>query len=116
MAALLRRNDATSTNPFQVNDRNVDIHQTIRGSGFYYGICAVMGATAIAIMVMAKMKPRTDRIFFYLSAGLYSFACIAYFSMGSNLGWTPIDVEFMRGDPKVSGRNRQIFYARYIDW
>lgn len=29
-------------------------------------------------------------------------AAVAYFSMGSNLGWTPIDVEFVRSDSKVS--------------
>jgi bacteriorhodopsin len=36
--------------------------------------------------------------------------------MGSNLGWTPIDVEWLRSNPMVAGRNRQVFYARYIDW
>jgi bacteriorhodopsin len=36
--------------------------------------------------------------------------------MGSNLGWTAIQVEFERGDPKVAGNMRQIFYVRYIDW
>lgn len=43
-------------------------------------------------------------------------AAIAYFSMGSNLGWAAIGVEFERPNPKVGGLNRQIFYARYIDW
>ena len=36
--------------------------------------------------------------------------------MASNLGWTPIDVEFARSDPRVGGVNREIFYVRYIDW
>jgi bacteriorhodopsin len=113
--SFAKRNSATTVNPFMVNDRTVEVHQTVRGSGFYYGICAVMGATAIAILAASKMKPRTDRIFFYLSAALTFTACIAYFSMGSNLGWTPIDVEWLRNDPEVAGRNRQVFYARYID-
>jgi bacteriorhodopsin len=113
--SFTKRNSATATNPFVVNDRTVAIHQTVRGSGFYYGICAVMGATAIGILATSKLKPRTDRIFFYLSAALTFTACIAYFSMGSNLGWTPIDVEWLRSDPEVAGRNRQVFYARYID-
>lgn len=44
-------------------------------------------------------------------------ACIAYFSMGSNLGWTGILVEWVRKDRDVSGVPlRQIFYVRYIDW
>ena len=32
------------------------------------------------------------------------------------VGWTPIDVEFIRSDPTVAGINREIFYVRYIDW
>ena len=36
--------------------------------------------------------------------------------MGSNLGWTPIDNEWRRQISGVDGRNREIFYVRYIDW
>lgn len=43
-------------------------------------------------------------------------AAIAYFTMGSNLGWAPIAVEFQRSSHLVAGRYREIFYARYIDW
>lgn len=43
-------------------------------------------------------------------------ASIAYYSMGSNLGWTPIQAEFMRSEGIVRGVYREIFYVRYIDW
>jgi bacteriorhodopsin len=36
--------------------------------------------------------------------------------MGSNLGFTPIQVEYPRSDPKVAGTYRSIYYVRYIDW
>jgi bacteriorhodopsin len=36
--------------------------------------------------------------------------------MGSNLGFTPIRVEFPRSDPEVRGTYRSIYYVRYIDW
>jgi bacteriorhodopsin len=36
--------------------------------------------------------------------------------MGANLGFTPIQVEFPRSDPKVAGTFRSIYYVRYIDW
>mgnify|MGYP003624094080 CR=1 FL=1 len=36
--------------------------------------------------------------------------------MGSNLGFTPIQVEYARSNPKVRGTYRSIFYVRYIDW
>ena len=68
-------------------------------------------------MALSALKPRTDRIFFYITAAVNMTACIAYFSMGSNLGWTPIDVEWLRPvGSKVTGMNREIFYVRYIDW
>lgn len=109
-------NNAVFINTNTQNDKTVQISITQRGSSFYFGICAVMGFTAIAIMAAATRKPRTHRVFFYLSAALNMTACIAYFTMGSNLGWAPIDVEFIRNDPVVAGINRSIFYARYVDW
>ena len=75
-----------------------------------------MTASAFTFMGLALTKPRQDRIFHYMTAGLTLVAAVAYFSMASNLGWTPIDVEFPRSDPTVHGMNRSIFYVRYIDW
>jgi bacteriorhodopsin len=59
--------------------------------------------------------PFTD-LFSYITAGITMIASIAYFSMASNLGWTPIAVEFQRSNHRVSGIYREIFYVRYIDW
>ncbi|KAJ9602058.1 hypothetical protein H2200_013418 [Cladophialophora chaetospira] len=41
---------------------------------------------------------------------------LAYYAMGSHQGWAPINVEYHRSSPKVAGNNREIYYARYIDW
>lgn len=109
-------NTAILANPNTQNGKTVQIAITYQGSDFYYAICAVMGFVALAIVAASATKPRTDRIFFYITAGVNMTACIAYFTMGSNLGWTPIDVEFLRTSPKVAGVNREIFYVRYIDW
>ena len=73
-------------------------------------------ATTITFMGLSFTKPRHQRIFHYITAGITLIASIAYFCMGSNLGWTAIQVEFERSDPKVHGTLRQIFYVRYIDW
>lgn len=115
---LLRRagNDATTVNGNIVNGITVDETITVRGSSFYFAICAIMGFTSLVTLGLSYTKPRTDRIFFYITAALNFTAFIAYFTMGSNLGWAPINVEFQRTDPRVSGVNRSIFYARYIDW
>lgn len=109
-------NSAVYVNTNTQNDKTVQISITQRGSSFYFGICAVMGFTALAIVALSTRKPRSHRVFFYLSAALNMTACIAYFTMGSNLGWAPIDVEFQRSNPVVAGINRSIFYARYVDW
>jgi bacteriorhodopsin len=42
--------------------------------------------------------------------------CILSVTMGANLGFTPIRVEFPRSDPEVRGTYRSIYYVRYIDW
>jgi bacteriorhodopsin len=75
-----------------------------------------MATATFVFMGLAITKPRQQRIFHYITASVTLVASIAYFSMGSNLGWTPIDVEFQRSDPVVHGTNREIFYVRYIDW
>ncbi|KAK5163593.1 uncharacterized protein LTR77_010542 [Saxophila tyrrhenica] len=120
-SALLFAGSANANNALDVNDntqnnKHVEIAITVWGSDWYYTVCAVMGATALTIIAMSYKKPRTDRIFFYMCAAICTTASIAYFAMGSNLGWTPIDVEWVRMVAGGEGRNREIFYVRYIDW
>ena len=93
-----------------------EIAITVRGSDFYWAICAAMATATIAFLGLAYTKPREHRIFHYITAGITMVASIAYFSMASNIGWTPTTVEFIRSNPKVAGLNREIFYVRYIDW
>lgn len=75
-----------------------------------------MGFAGFAFMGIAFRKPRRNRLFHYLTAAVVFVASIAYFTMGANLGFTPIEVEFMRTDPRVAGQYRAIYYVRYIDW
>lgn len=79
-----------------------------------------MAFSTLVIIGLSFTRPRTHRIFHYITAAITLVAAIAYFTMGSDLGQTPIEVEFKRSNPKVSGtatnQNREIFYVRYIDW
>ncbi len=80
-----------------------------------------MMTTTIFFIGMSFTKPRSDRIFHYITAAITMVAAIAYFSMGANLGQVPIVAEFHRYYPAVAGANippgtREIFYVRYIDW
>ena len=75
-----------------------------------------MIVTTFVFIGLSFSKPRTKRIFHYLTAGITMVAAIAYFTMAADLGQTGIEPEFRRSDPKVSGSLREIFYVRYIDW
>ena len=88
---------------------------TVRGSDWYWTVTAVMMASTIAFAALSATKPRNHRVFHYITAAITMVASIAYFSMASNIGWTPTSVEFVRGG-KVAGTVRQVFYVRYIDW
>lgn len=112
-------NNAIYVNTDTQNGKHVQLAITQWGSDWYFSICSVMGATCLGIIAASYRKPRTDRVFFYLCSAICGVATIAYFAMGSNLGWTPIDVEWRRTGPAWAGMhgiNREIFYARYIDW
>ncbi|KAI9720718.1 MAG: ion channel activity [Chrysothrix sp. TS-e1954] len=89
---------------------------TTHGSDWYWAVCAVMIVSTMAFAGLSYTKPREQRIFHYITAAITMVASIAYYSMGSNLGWAPIAVEFERSDSVVRGMNREIFYVRYIDW
>lgn len=98
------------------NGHDADIRLTERGSKWLWAVCAIMALSAIAFMAMSFMRPRPKRLWNYITAAICFISAIAYFSMASHLGWTPIDVEFNRADRLVAGRNREIYYVRYIQW
>lgn len=106
-----------------VNGAFASIAITSHGSDWYFAVCAVMFVTTLVFIGMSFTKPRSHRIFHYITAAITMVAAIAYFTMGADLGMTPIQVEFVRpNNPKVSGTGdnhnglREIFYVRYIDW
>lgn len=109
-------NAATRVNPFIVNDRTVAIHITVRGSDWYWTVVSIMGFTLIVILAAGHLRPASDRLFHYLFAAIALVSTIVHFSMASNLGWVPIDVEWNRNSHLVAGRNRQIWWVRYIGW
>jgi bacteriorhodopsin len=46
-----------------------------------------MTFATFAFLGLGYTKPRTHRAFHYITAGVTMVAAIAYFTMGSNLGW-----------------------------
>lgn len=108
-------NQAVAVN--RVVGPHADLQITARASDWYFTVCAVMGAATLVFMGMAMTKPQAHRLFHYITAGITAIACIAYFSMGSDLGQTPIQAEFTRpGSITGPAGTREIFWVRYIDW
>lgn len=114
---LVRSNDAINDN---MNQSAADIEITSAGSSFLWMVFSVMALTGFAIFVHANMLPKGDRVFHYLSVAILFTASVAYYSLASDLGATPITVEYLHGFNlnRTMGRipTRQIWYARYIDW
>ncbi|GAC93584.1 hypothetical protein PHSY_001149 [Pseudozyma hubeiensis SY62] len=113
---LLKRagNMALSSNPTVA-----DIDITTHGSDWLWAVFSVMATTGLLTMVWSLKVSRGERAFHYLSAAILATASVAYFSMASDLGATPVRVEFNNYGPAlVDGQRptRSIWYARYIDW
>ncbi|CAO1613965.1 unnamed protein product [Parajaminaea phylloscopi] len=103
------------------NPTVADIDITAHGTDFLWAVFSVMLVATIGILIYANFfVPRHQRAFVYLSAAITGTATIAYFSMASDLGGTPVTVEYLNGfnTARTNGMypKRSIWYARYIDW
>ena len=104
-------NDALLVNP----DRYSQLGITVRASDWLWAVFAIMLLTDLVVIGWHFTIPRGQRLFHQLGAIILTTAAIAYFSMASNLGSTPIATEFAHaGYP--AGVLRQVWYVRYIDW
>ncbi|CAD6885182.1 unnamed protein product [Tilletia controversa] len=119
-SSLLAR--AAGNQATQVNPSLADIDLTTSGSSFLWFVFTVMAATAIGTSVWAftTVEPHR-RVFHFLTIAILTTASVAYFGMASNLGETPVQVEFIREGGAILAQNggrltRGIWYARYIDW
>ncbi|KAH8807283.1 hypothetical protein F5884DRAFT_856868 [Xylogone sp. PMI_703] len=110
-SAILRRNDVLSHNP-----PPGDIHITARGSDWLWTVCAVDFCSLLVILGLLFLKPRTDRIFHYISVLIVVVNAIDYFTIASDIGSMAIPVEWTRSDSDVAGSTRQVFWIRYVDW
>jgi len=97
---------------------NADLQITNRGSDWYWAVCAIMTVSTLVFAGMSFTRPRHARLFHYITAAITLVAAIAYYSMASNLGQVPIQVQFSRpdSDKVYAAGTREIFYVRYIDW
>ncbi|KAL7006993.1 hypothetical protein EMMF5_003577 [Cystobasidiomycetes sp. EMM_F5] len=109
-----------ANNALVVNPVVADADLTVRGSDWLWAVFAVMLASALGVLAWSFLIPAGQRTFHWIGIALLFTASIAYFSMASDLGSTPVYVEFVRYGSLYSGNanpyTRSIWYARYIDW
>lgn len=113
---MIRRagNRALDTNP-----PNADIHLGRWGSDWGWVVVCVMAASTIGLFIWSFRLPRGRRTFPYLLTAVLAISTISWYSQASDLGATPIPVQFLHNSRLAPGGvypTRQIWYSRYIDW
>jgi bacteriorhodopsin len=106
MGLLARSNDALKINP-----PTGDVHHlTTSGSDWLWTVTAVYCLALLIVVGLTFIAPKGEKIFHYLFTISLFVGSIAYFTMASDLGSTPIlTVDNAPG-------TREIFYAKYINW
>ncbi|KDQ56309.1 hypothetical protein JAAARDRAFT_48226 [Jaapia argillacea MUCL 33604] len=101
------------------NPPNAQIHISQHGTDWLWAVFAVMVfrkvnlvPSDLVFIAWSFTRPKGQRVFHQLPVVILTVASIAYFSMASDLGATPIVAEWSR----LGGGTRQIWYVRYIQW
>jgi len=106
MSVLFHRtNEALAINP-PVGDHKF----ATRGSDWLWAVTAVYLLSLLIVVGHAYVARAGEKIFHYLFTISLFVGTVAYFTMASDLGSTPIETS--TGD----GGTRQIFYAKFINW
>ncbi|KAI0691576.1 heat shock protein 30 [Earliella scabrosa] len=93
-----------------VNPPNADYNLSTHGSNWLWTVFTLFGVSLLAITAWTIATPRGTRLFHQIAIVVITTGAISYFSMASDLGATPVPVEF-RGNG-----TRQIWFVRYIQW
>lgn len=111
-----RGNSALHLNPISPN---VDFHITLGGSDWLFAACGMFLAIGFTLTIITFFKPFHERLHYFTAIVPCFCMCIAYFTMGSNFGWTSTQALYNRNRVSTQDSHlgfRQVFYARYIGW
>ncbi|KAA1471918.1 family A G protein-coupled receptor-like protein [Dentipellis sp. KUC8613] len=101
-------NDALGSNPPDAN-----LHQSTHASDWMWTVFSIMTLADLLWIFWSIRRPR-NFLFHQIAIIVLTVSSVAYFSMASNLGHTPITVEFNRSH--IGPLTRDIWYVRYIQW
>jgi len=109
VANIYARNRALKTNP-PIADNNITSH----GSSWLWAVTALYALLFLSILGLTVTTKHRQRVYHYIALALLLVSTIAYYTMASDLGGTPVPVEFReRG---LVRRTRQIFWVRFVEW
>ncbi|KZT67766.1 heat shock protein 30 [Daedalea quercina L-15889] len=97
----------------QLNPPNADLHISTHASDWLWSAFSVFALSLLVMIVLDFLRPKGTRLFHQIAIVILATFTLGYYSMASDLGATPIAVEF-RGHG--SDPTRQIWYVRYIQW
>ena len=104
---IYARNRVLNTNP-PIADNNI----TSRGSSWLWAVTTIHAVLFLCVLgLMIKTRHR-QRVYHYIALALLLVSTIAYYTMASDLGGTPIPVEFRHTGLPL--RTRQIFWVRFV--
>ncbi|XHG03441.1 hypothetical protein AWENTII_006748 [Aspergillus wentii] len=94
---------------------SADLHLTNWGTNFYWAATGIFNVAAIAFFAAGlASRKHLVRVLYFLSALSCYIACLAYFAMGANMGWTAVQVEFPRDHRLEAPPTRQVFWVRAV--
>ncbi|KAI0058621.1 family A G protein-coupled receptor-like protein, partial [Artomyces pyxidatus] len=95
------------------NPPTADLHLTQGSGDFLWAVFAVMLFADLIAIALSFFKRPQNHLYRQIAIIILTTSSIAYFSMASDLGHTPINVEF-DFDGRVG--TRDVWYVRYIQW
>ncbi|KAI0748053.1 hypothetical protein C8Q80DRAFT_1059003, partial [Daedaleopsis nitida] len=94
------------------NPPNAQRHITSGASDWLWAVFAIMLLADLIMVFWTFRRPRGTRLFHQIAVIVLTTSTIAYFSMASDLGSTPVRA----GTGRNNSITRQIWYVRYIQW
>lgn len=94
-----------------INPPDAQLHISTNGSDWLWAAFSLVAFCFLCMTGLTFLRPRGKRTFHHIGMIVLITSSLAYFSMASDLGATPVVTEF-RGQHET----RQIWYVRYIQW
>jgi len=106
---------ARHNNVLNVHPPNATNHLTTNGSNWLWAVMALHGLLFLVVLALTLKTPHRQRVLHYIALGLLLLPTISYYTMASNLGNTPIPVQFRENAGGIPNRTRQIFWVRWVE-